>query len=270
MKPTTSDLNEVSVKKVPHSNKSGFAAVSRLTEPIQFTCRGRHFMGAIIAALCISVSAAASTTIFYGPTPYLSRADSPFDLSNLGTLFFLEDFEDGLLNTPGLSASNGFVRGPSLLTDSVDGDDGAIDGSSNGHSFLVRPGSLGVTFFFDPAVFGQYPTHVGIVSTDGYGQNGAPSNTVEFYGPNGEFLGSLDDLVQNFDVDTTDDDRFLGIYHSEGVSRIHVFNLGTGNSGLEVDHIQYGMGVVPEPGSLLLLGLGCAGLLGRHRRRLAH
>src|SRR5690242_6738717 len=68
---------------------------------------------------------------FLGPTPYLSRADSPFDLSGLGTTFFLEDFEDHALNTPGVSVSGVDVRpqsgygGNPIYWDSVEqpGDD---------------------------------------------------------------------------------------------------------------------------------------------------
>jgi hypothetical protein len=198
------------------------------------------------------IQSATAATLFYGPTPYLSTADNPF-LSLPGT-FYVETFEDGLLNTPGLSAINGGVRGPSGLTDSVDADDGAIDGSgNNGHSFLVRPGSVGVTFVFLPTPFGRLPSYAGLVATDGYGQNGAPANTVEFYGPSGELLGTLDNPYQNFDVDTVDDDRFMGVYNSAGISKIRIYNLGTGNVGMECDHVTYG---VPEPFSLTLLASG--------------
>ncbi len=71
-----------------------------------------------------------------GPTPYLQTSDSPW-LSQIGSAnFYLEDFEDGLLNTPGVSATGANVIGPGGLTDSVDGDDGNVDGSgSTGRSF---------------------------------------------------------------------------------------------------------------------------------------
>ncbi|REK09848.1 MAG: PEP-CTERM sorting domain-containing protein [Planctomycetota bacterium] len=219
-----------------------------------------------LSAVLLGVHTAAAATVFYGPTPYLSEADNPF-LSLPGT-FYLETFEDGLLNTPGLSAINGSVREPSGLTDSVDGDDGVIDGSGNaGHNYFVRPGSTGVTFVFSPDPFGKLPNYAGLVATDGYGQNGAPANTVEFYGPGDELLGTLSNPYQDFNVDTTDDDRFMGIYHSEGVSKMRIFNLGTGSTTMESDHITYG---VPEPSSLALLASG--GLIGLGawlRRRVA-
>lgn len=85
----------------------------------------------VIAAVMIaSVAPDEGALILFGPTPYLSAADSPFSLSSPGLL--LEDFEDGALDTPGVSSTNGAPRGPSGLTDSVDGDDGSIDGSGNG------------------------------------------------------------------------------------------------------------------------------------------
>ena len=62
-----------------------------------------------IATILLTISAAAccacsteAEVIVIGPRPYLSAADSPFDMSGLGTTFFLEDFEDGELNTLGI------------------------------------------------------------------------------------------------------------------------------------------------------------------------
>ncbi len=117
-------------------------------------------------------------TQYLGPIPYLSQADSPFDLSGLGTTFFLEDFEDGVLNTPGVTASSDagelIVNGPDLsaFSDSVDGDDGAIDGSgSQGRALApvnqVGSSALGVTFTFDANELGGLPTEAGVVWTDG-------------------------------------------------------------------------------------------------------
>lgn len=208
-------------------------------------------------------STAQAATVFYGPTPYLSTADNPF--VGLPGTFYLENFEDNLLNTPGLSAINGNVRGPSGLTDSVDGDDGVIDDSGNlGHDYIVRPGSVGVTFVFSPQPFGRLPTYAGLVATDGYGQNGAPANTVEFYGPNGELLGTLSNPYENFNVDTTDDDRFMGVYNAAGISKIRIYNLGTGSTAMECDHITYG---VPEPSTLALAAFSLVALLAWGRKR---
>lgn len=49
-----------------------------------------------------------SSATFYGPTPYLSFRDSPFSGTNF-SYFYLEDFEDGLLNTPGVNVTTGWI-----------------------------------------------------------------------------------------------------------------------------------------------------------------
>jgi len=70
-----------------------------------------------------------------GPTPYLSFNDSPFKGLSFSK-FFLEDFEDGLFNVPGVTGVSNTpgtslgVGGNHPFSDSVDGDDGTIDGSA--------------------------------------------------------------------------------------------------------------------------------------------
>src|SRR5258705_12020261 len=124
-------------------------------------------VGTGVGFLIMSTAVVAQT--FIGPTPYLSKNDSPFLTSiNAGTTF-LETFESGALTTPGVTISGGSVIGPGGLTDSVDADDGAIDGSgTNGHS-VFGAGTPGITFTFDATVLGHLPTQVGIVWTDGAG-----------------------------------------------------------------------------------------------------
>ena len=80
--------------------------------------------------------------------PYLSQANSPAGFHAGGAPVFLETFEDGLLNG-GITASTGSVLGPGGSTDSVDADDGAIDGfGTHGHSFF----STTVRFTFSAPV----------------------------------------------------------------------------------------------------------------------
>ena len=94
-----------------------------------------------------------------GPTPYLQLSASPFaaiDFSN--GYFHLENFEDGVLDTPGITASSGRVARPASNTDSVDGDDGNVDGfGTRGHSFFFNSGSQGIRIHFDAAVLDPYP-----------------------------------------------------------------------------------------------------------------
>ena len=201
---------------------------------------------------------------FYGPTPYLSAADSPFDGSGLG-YFYLENFEDGLLNTPGVTASAG-VSTKSLYAaayvDSVDGDDGSIDGHGNaGNSWFSSNGSAGITFTFNSVTLGSLPTQAGIVWTDGLNPI-----TVKFYDGVGTFIGSISvtGVADGSFTGGTAEDRFFGLEYSGGIGSI-LISSGAG-AGIEVDHLQYGGIVVPAPGALLLGSIG-AGLLGWMRRR---
>ncbi len=202
----------------------------------------------------------------YGATPYLSAADSPFDGSGLA-YFYLEDFEDGLLNTPGVTASAGIatkVLYAAAYTDSVDGDDGVIDGYGNdGNSWFSSGGAAGITFTFNPVVLGSLPTQAGIVWTDGL-----DPITVNFYDGVGTFLGGVtaSGIADASFTGGTAEDRFFGLSYSGGIGSIFISS-GAGG-GIEVDHLQYGGVVVPAPGALLLGSLG-AGLLGWLRRRRA-
>ena len=78
-------------------------------------------------ALAAFTALPAAAQTFYGTTPYLSPADRPFPWSS-GS-FALEDFEDGLLNTPGVSATTCYVtstRHRCTIIDLVDSDDGVL------------------------------------------------------------------------------------------------------------------------------------------------
>jgi hypothetical protein len=175
----------------------------------------------------------------FGPTPYLSRADSPFNLSGLGTTAYLEDFEDGALNTPGVSADTSSICGCGGLTDSVDGDDGTIDGSgASGKSLFAGNGTTGITFNFNTAAFGRLPQFAGVVWTDGgFGS----TFSFEAFDGLGQSIGTFSTGTGDFqNAGTTAEDRFFGIVHSAGVGSIRVRNV-TGGGGIEVDHLQYGL-----------------------------
>lgn len=143
----------------------------------------RPIVGAAITIVALGLNLRSQTLL--GPTPYLSFVDSPFNaLQTSGgfTYFYLETFEDGLLNTPGVSANTGSVLGPGGLTDSVDADDGVIDGSGlTGHTWVF--GSSPVIFTFSAATLGALPTHAGLVWTDG------PHPTYEAFDALGNSLG---------------------------------------------------------------------------------
>jgi hypothetical protein len=218
-------------------------------------------LGALLAGLP-SMAAAAS---LIGPTPYLSAADSPFVPANFAQ-FYLEDLEDGLVNTTGLTAtgsgicvSNATCFVGSGLIDSVgNGGDPTV-----GHS-LFADGSITLTF--DAVALGSLPTAAGLVWTDGnnpitfeaFDQNGVSLGTIVGNHADGSFTGG------------TAEDRFYGATNAGGISKLVISN----PPGIEIDHIQYGVGAaatggVPEPASwaLMVLGFGGLGAAMRARRR---
>lgn len=179
--------------------------------------------------------AVAPTPFFLGPTPYLTAADAPWRPADF-TAFVLEDFEDGTLDAPGLTASAYMLSstfGPSRI-DSVDGDDGAVNGACGGCEALWAGGT--VTFTFSPTEPGGLPTAVGLVWTDG-----GPGSTVVFeaFAADGAPLGSV--TGAGFADDSNDggtaEDRFFGVRYSGGVGSIRV---GNTTGGIEIDHLQYG------------------------------
>jgi uncharacterized repeat protein (TIGR01451 family) len=191
-------------------------------------------------------TASATTTVgpatYLGPTSYLSLNDSPFLAGITAGTIALETFEDGVLNVPGVTPSAGSPIGPGGLTDSVDGDDGSINGSgTNGRSFFSGSGATGITFTFNATILGGFPTQAGIVWTDGGGGAqvffeafDATGNSLGVFGPSNNADGS--------NVGTTAEDRFFGITFAGGISAIKIRNVG---GGIEVDHLQYGP--VPSP-----------------------
>jgi len=220
--------------------------------------------------LTIGIGQTSNAATFLGPTPYLSFSDSFFSSSNFN-YFYLEDFEDGALNTPGVSANKGVVGFNSPYVDSVDGDDGSINGSGNlGHSWaLMNDVTNSVTFTFDKTVVGSLPTHVGIVWTDvGAWPNANYGNvTLSPFDVNGIGMGSITAYVgDGSSFGETAEDRFFGIVDMGGISRI-TLSMEYGVSW-ELDHLQYGAAPVPVPATILLFGTGLAGLaVTRLRRR---
>lgn len=165
---------------------------------------------------------------------YLSACDSPFALAGMGTDAFLETFEDLALDVPGVTASVGAAIGPGGLTDSVDGDDGAIDGSgTNGRSFFSGAGGTGVTFTFDAATIGFAPTYAAIVWTDGAG-----TTNFEAFDTMGVSLGTSSATIATAGHNgQTDEDSVFAVEHAGGIGSIHISNT---SGGIEVDHLQYG------------------------------
>ncbi|MEG3834451.1 hypothetical protein [Microcoleus sp. Z1_C3] len=207
---------------------------------------------------------------FFDPLPYWAfnnpsagSAISPFSPVRF-TYFHLEDFEDGALNTPGVTVSEFATTNITIgFSDSVDGDDGVIDGQGRGNSSSLFSNLRTSSFTFNfsaNALGGQLPTHAGIVWTD-IGRNGGGTplsgdllnNTLfEAFGPSGESLGVIgpfslgDESISR----TTSEDRFFGVVNQNGISSIRLSMPGKNN--WEVDHLQYGF----TPGTISPSPLG--------------
>lgn len=147
----------------------------------------------------------------------------------------------GLRWAPGLRSLDGV-----LIVDSVDADDGLIDGSGTmGASWSCPASSL--TIQFDHPV-----TQAGFVWTD---SDRALSNV------NIQVLGSdmrsqlaemnAGDLADDYSTGTTAEDRFFGVKADEGIGAIRIsIDKGT---GIEIDHVAM---LVPEPSASLLAIIG--------------
>ena len=247
----------------------------------------RFHLGWFVCFLAVSAlgQGARGAPVFFAPQPYLSTDDSPF-LGRGGT-FFLEDFEDGQLNTPGVSAPNFFLHAPSVTTGSVDADDGAVDGSgAAGHALssgVIIAGmsypplyQSGLGIEFDRDELGFWPTEVGFVWT-GSGSNFLGFVVVDAAGVTAGTI-TTSQLMSGPDDSGTSQDRFFGVKLTEGISKIFLYssirdiNAVGEDSLFSIDHLQYGASgrrlltppssaaSVPEPGSLFLFSVGCAGI----------
>jgi hypothetical protein len=228
----------------------------------------------LVTATLLSLGIGAAHAQILGPTPYLAfdntlpgagSAISPFSGLTFSSYFHLETFQDGLLNTPGVSASAGSVFGPNIGADSVDADDGTIDGSGTlGRSFFADNGNTGFTFTFNAATLGGLPTHAGIVWTDGAG-----TTTFDAFDSSGVLLGSISSFHAGPTFSgQTDEDRFYGIIAPGGIGSIRI---RCPSGGIEADHLQYGRtmatSAAPEPSTLALLGVSGVALFGLARKK---
>lgn len=170
-----------------------------------------------------------------GPVPYFKRSDGPVPIVVIGRPIVLQDFENSSLLPSGVTISAGALHGPSGVTNSVDEDDGVVDGDgTGGHSLMAEDGAAGITFDFDAQELGGLPVWVGVVWTDGEGET-----TFEAFGADGSSIGSIGPVPladPELPAGSTANDSFFGATDPGGISRIRIRN----SSGhIEVDHLQF-------------------------------
>ena len=224
---------------------------------------------AVFALLVVMTAVSPAMAGLLGPLSYSGVADSPFSPFAGFSYFHLEDFDDHALNTPGVSANDSTTSATDGFNGAVIDQVGLVGGCAPGGlavacDTLFSSGVPGFTFTFSAAALGTLPTAVGIVWTDGAGtvtfeafdQNGVSLGTVQGVHADGSFFGTIGE------------DRFYGATNTGGISSIRITN---SSGGIEVDHLQYGAGVngrVPEPATLVLVGVALTGIgLAARRRR---
>jgi hypothetical protein len=183
------------------------------------------------------LGAPATTTALIEPTPYRAFADSPF-VALPFAWFHLEDWSDRTLNTPGVSASTQTLSSSfgASLVDSVDADDGSIDGRCDvaGQSCDALWGPGVITLTFDVERLGALPDHVGLAFTDA---GGGATVTFEAFDAQGQSLGTRTTVAGSGVEGDVAEDRFFGVIAPQGVRRVEI---RASSGGIEIDHLQYG------------------------------
>ena len=218
--------------------------------------------------LLLLQSSVLASTLVYGPTHYVKRADSPFYAGIQAGTIRLEDCEDQLFNVPFVSSPNMSIS-PNYRY-SVDEDDGQLDGLGFGYAMARLNGPAPLIFNFTADAQGHFPRYVGLTITGSTGHD-VPGAVIyeDFLGVTSAFGTSL---LSNYRFDTPDPHgafinanssfwaTFIGVYADEGISQITLQN------AFRIDHLQFGYSV-PEPSSCWLAG-GLLVLCLRRRREI--
>jgi hypothetical protein len=174
------------------------------------------------------------------------------------TYFFLEDVQDGQMDTPGATYSSGAARvsGASLNGSATSSyTDNVLEDTLTIGSFKVDSTTAGMRVDFIAAdLGGQLPTYVGIAFVDA--SSGNQVGKITAYDSDDNILETLGQSIDDF----ADGNQFLGLSTTSGISYVKV----TGDN--ELDHFQYGFVAVPEPSTTTLLGLGGLALILRRRK----
>ena len=185
--------------------------------------------------------------------PYAQRSDSPWAAGIRQGSIYVEDFEDGLVNTPGLAMALGIMSPGS----SVDEDDGIL-GNQDDDTFHGRYWYAGVSgpshtarAEFSPNGSGNYPLYAGWAMDTG----DFADAKFEAFDPSGQLIASYLYILEWGEI------QFVGVHAQQGIGAIQ----STGNVNLFVDHVQYGY-AIPEPNTALLTATTALAAASRRRR----
>lgn len=170
-------------------------------------------------ALLVVVAApswAGAAPVFYFTGPYKSLADSPFNTSGLGSTFFLEDFEDGVFDLPGLSVfGSAEVLVPGSGTQSVESGGRSLK-TTNSYDLLMKPPVVlsGLTFSFDSQALGFLPSQFGFALT-GTDTPAGSQLWIRAHGHDGELVGEAIGSLDAFGPQA-----FIGVASSGGLAKV--------------------------------------------------
>ncbi|MDZ4830190.1 MAG: hypothetical protein SGJ09_08350 [Phycisphaerae bacterium] len=200
-------------------------------------------------AICFAIALAASTVataadalVALYPQSYVKLADSAlFGAMSLDDDFWCETFEDGLVNIPGLTLSGGTIAAPGASTDSVDADDGNVDGSgTGGRSYRANIGSP-ITIGISALALVGLPERAAFAWTDGP-QNSTLTITITT-GSGATFVRTVGPLGDANSSGATAEDRLVAITASNGIAQVVI---ASGGAAFEIDHVQFEDPVVRE------------------------
>ena len=221
----------------------------------------RRYLAVLVAVAWLAASLPAAE--FTLSDEYRSVDDSPFlDFGMVGTLL-VEDFEDGVLNLPGVVQvqDNRQFKGFNFVRDgfSVQAD---LREDNAGLALEAEPGlctasypaqcPATVSFEFGEEPFGTLPTYVGFAWTDAVRESEIdfhPYARVTFTAGDGSINErTIRDLpLREANEDAHADDTFVGFMSDTGIARLDLTVVTNGGAGghLAIDHLQIGVASIP-------------------------
>ena len=187
-------------------------------------------------SLAITAQAIASDAlvVLYSQHNLQLSNSSLYGAMSLDDDFWCETFEDSLVNVPGLTMTGGSIVGPGGQTDSVDADDGNVDGTGiAGHSYRANLNSPITISISTNALLGL-PERLAFAWTDGP-HNSSLTLTVTT-GTGGTFVRTIGPLGDSTSTGSTAEDRLVAVTASDGIAQVVI---ASGGAAFEIDHVQF-------------------------------